>query len=207
MTASGYTLERITGLVLAGGQARRMGGVDKGLVELGGRPMVARVLDALRPQVGRVLINANRNLEEYARYGETVVPDSVGGYLGPLAGMLSALETIDTDLLLTVPCDSPLVAPDLGRCLHAALERTSADLAVAHDGGRQQPVFLLLRRTLATDLRDYLAGGGRKIDRWFGRHRVADADLSHRPESFINVNDAEERRQVESLLREKTPTA
>lgn len=207
MAASGYPLETISGLVLAGGQAQRMGGVDKGLVELDRRPMIAWVLEALRPQVGRVLINANRNLEVYGRYGVTVVPDSVAGFLGPLAGVLSALEAIDTDLLLTVPCDSPLVAPDLGRCLHAALERESADLAVAHDGQRQQPVFLLLRRTLAADLKDYLAGGGRKIDRWFGRHRVADADLSHRPDSFVNVNDARDRQQVESLLRGKARTA
>jgi len=194
-----------TGLVLAGGQARRMGGVDKGLVEIAGRPMIEHVLDALRPQVGSLLINANRNADRYSAYGFGVVPDSLEGFLGPLAGVLSALEAIDTAFLLTAPCDSPLLAPDLAACMHAALAREEADLAVAHDGERQQPVFLLLRRGLAADLRDYLAGGDRKIDRWFGRHRVAEADLSHRRDSFINVNDPEERQRVEQLLLNRAP--
>ena len=189
-----------TGLVLAGGQARRMGGVDKGLVEIAGRPMIEHVMDALRPQVGSLLINANRNADRYAAYGFGVVPDSIEGFLGPLAGVLSALEVIDTGFLLTAPCDSPLLAPDLAACMHAALARDRADLAVAHDGERQQPVFLLLRRGLAADLRDYLAGGDRKIDLWFARHRLAEADLSHRRDSFINVNDPEERQRVEQLL-------
>ena len=192
-----------TGLVLAGGQALRMGGLDKGLVGVAGRPMIEYVLDALRPQVGPVLINANRNADRYAAYGARVVPDSLGGFLGPLAGMLSALEAMETEFLLTAPCDSPFLAPDLAACLHAALERDDADLAVAHDGERQQPVFLLLRRRLAPDLRRYLAGGDRKIDRWFAGHRVAEADLSHRRETFINVNDPDERRRAEELLLER----
>lgn len=194
-----------TGLVLAGGQARRMGGVDKGLVEIAGRPMIEHVMDALRPQVGTLLINANRNLDRYAAYGFGVVPDSLEGFLGPLAGVLSALEAIETEFLLTAPCDSPLLAPDLAACMHAALAREGADLAVAHDGERQQPVFLLLRRGLAADLRDYLAGGDRKIDRWFARHRLAEADLSHRRDSFINVNDPDERQRVEQLLLNRPP--
>ncbi|MBS1200900.1 MAG: molybdopterin-guanine dinucleotide biosynthesis protein [Proteobacteria bacterium] len=194
-----------TGLVLAGGQSRRMGGADKGLVEIAGRPMIEHVLDALRPQVGALLINANRNADRYAAYGVEVVPDSLDGFLGPLAGVLSALEVIDTDYLLTAPCDAPLLAPDLAPCMHAALERGQADLVVAHDGERQQPVFLLLKRRLAADLRDYLAGGGRKIDLWTARQRLAEADLSHRRDSFINVNDPEERQRVEQLLLNRLP--
>lgn len=200
MTTTGYPLQDITGVLLAGGQARRMGGLDKGLVPLGGRPMIEHALAALRPQVGRLLINANRNLETYARYGVPVVPDSISGYQGPLAGISSALSVIETPFLLTAPCDSPLLAPDLAACMYRSLAAAGADLAVAHDGERQQPVFLLLRRELAADLRDYLEGGDRKIDLWFARHRVANADLSHRRDSFVNINDLAEQERVESLL-------
>lgn len=200
VTSTGYPSQDITGVLLAGGQARRMGGIDKGLVPLRGRPMIEYALEALRPQVGRLLINANRNLETYARYGVPVVPDSISGYQGPLAGISSALSVVETPFLLTAPCDSPLFAPDLAACLYEALAATQADLAVAHDGRRQQPVFLLLRRELAADLQAYLEGGDRKIDLWFARHRVANADLSHRPDSFVNVNDEAEQQRVEALL-------
>lgn len=202
-----YPAEAISGLVLAGGLARRMGGIDKGLVVLAGKPMIEHVLAGLAPQVGRVLINANRNLEQYGGYGYEVVSDTLEGYLGPLAGALSALEVIDTEFLLTVPCDSPLVAPDLAGRMYAALRLGQADLAVAHDGRRQQPVFLLLKRGLATDLEAYLASGERKIDRWFARHRVAEADLSDRPDSFINVNEPEEKQRLEALILSKPPAA
>ena len=202
-----YPVEAISGLVLAGGLARRMGGIDKGLVVLAGKPMIAHVLAGLAPQVGRVLINANRNLDQYGSYGYEVVSDTLEGYLGPLAGALSALEVIDTEFLLTVPCDSPLVAPDLAGRMYAALRLGQADLAVAHDGRRQQPVFLLLKRGLAADLEAYLASGERKIDRWFARHRVAEADLSDRPDSFINVNEPEEKQRLEALILSKPPVA
>ena len=187
-------------MVLAGGQARRMGGIDKGLIMVAGRPMIAHVLAALAPQVGPILINANRSVDDYATLGYPVIRDGLQGYLGPLAGVLSGLEFATTDFVLTVPCDSPLLAPDLAECLEAALESQSADIAVAWDGARLQPVFMLVRRTLRDDLEDFLASEGRKIDAWFARHRLARADLRHRVDSFINVNDAEERAAVEAKL-------
>jgi molybdenum cofactor guanylyltransferase len=200
MPEPGYPIQDITGLVLAGGLARRMGGIDKGLVQVGGKPMVEHALAALRPQVGRLLINANRNLDTYARYGVPVVADTIEGFQGPLAGIFSGLAETTTPYLLSVPCDSPLLAPDLAACMFRALEEERADLAVAHDGRRQQPVFLLLRRELAPDLQAYLAGGDRKIDLWFARHKVAEADLSHRPDNFVNVNDEDEHRRLEARL-------
>jgi len=200
MPEPSYPLQDVTGLVLAGGLARRMGGIDKGLVRVGGKPMIEHVLAALRPQVGPLMVNANRNLETYAGYGVPVVPDTIQGFQGPLAGIYSGLAETGTPYLLSVPCDSPLLAPDLVACMFRALVEEQADLAVAHDGKRQQPVFLLLRRELAPDLQAYLEGGDRKIDRWFARHKVANADLSHRPETFINVNDEDEQRRLEALL-------
>jgi molybdopterin-guanine dinucleotide biosynthesis protein A len=195
-----YPVDSITGLVLAGGLGRRMGGEDKGLVPLAGRPMVAHVLEAMRPQVGTIVVNANRNHDLYAAFGHPVIADEIDGYQGPLAGVLTGLRHCTTELLVTAPCDAPLVAPDLVARLYAALDAAEADIAVASDGERRQPVFLLLRASLAPSLEAYLAGGDRKVDIWLGQLRVAEADLSDRPDTFINVNDAGERQHVEARL-------
>jgi molybdopterin-guanine dinucleotide biosynthesis protein A len=198
--ARSFPRESITGLVLAGGLARRMGGEDKGLVELAGQPMVEHVLRSLRPQVGPVLINANRNLERYAAYGCPVVPDTLEGHQGPLAGVSRALQCLGTEFLLAVPCDAPLLAPDLAGRLYDACISQAADVAVATDGQRQQPVFLLLRAAVAPSLESYLAGGGRKVDGWLRCVRLAEADLSNEPDTFVNVNDPDERLRIEAQL-------
>jgi molybdopterin-guanine dinucleotide biosynthesis protein A len=195
-----YPRDAITGLVLAGGLARRMGGMDKGLVELAGRPMIEHVLDALRPQVGSLLISANRNIDRYAAYGHPVVSDTLQGFMGPLAGVLAALQPLATEFLVTVPCDAPLVAPDLVGRLHAACVANDADVAVATDGRRQQPVFLLLRTGTAPSLQAYLSGGGRKIGTWFAGLRLAEADLGDALDTFVNVNDPDERQRLEARL-------
>jgi molybdopterin-guanine dinucleotide biosynthesis protein A len=199
-SASSHLRESVTGLILAGGLARRMGGEDKGLVSLAGRPMVAHVLEVLRPQVGSILLNANRNRELYAALGHPVLADALGGYQGPLAGMLTALKHCSTEFLVTVPCDAPLVAPDLVARLHAACVAAGADLAVASDGERRQPVFLLLRASLAASLEAYLAGGGRATHAWVEQSRAAVADFSDQPDTFVNVNDPAERQRIEELL-------
>lgn len=191
---------RVTGVLLAGGRARRMGGTDKGLIELAGRPMAAHVLARLGPQVAAVVVNANRNRERYAGLGVAVVADTLEGYLGPLAGLLAGMEAAATELVVTAPCDSPFVPPDLVERLLAGLDVAGAEVAVAHDGERQQTVFLLARTALAGDLRAWLAGGGRKIDAWFARRAVADVDFRDRPEAFLNINTPEERADLEARL-------
>ena len=193
-------LADVTAVVLAGGLGRRMGGEDKGLVQLAGRPMVEFVLDALRPQVGRVLINANRNLKRYAAYGHDVIADRHLGFLGPLAGVLSGLGASDSRFLLTAPCDAPLVAHDVAARLRRACVESGADLAVASDGTRLQPVFMLLEGRLRPGLEAFLSAGGRKIDAWFEGLNCAVADLSDCPECFININDPGERERAEALL-------
>jgi molybdenum cofactor guanylyltransferase len=191
----------LTGVVLAGGQARRMGGQDKGLIALAGRPLVAHALDILRPQVDALLINANRNLERYAALGVPVVSDRVGDFFGPLAGMAAALEAASTDAIVTLPCDSPLAPPDLAQRLLAALERETAELAVAHDGMRLQPVFALVPKAQSASLHAFLETGERKIDRWYAQHRMARADFSDCPEAFANVNAPEDLQALEAELR------
>jgi molybdopterin-guanine dinucleotide biosynthesis protein A len=153
--------------VLAGGQGRRMGCIDKGLVELKGSPMVAHVLARLAPQVGAVLVNANQNLDRYRALGYPVVPDAVGGFAGPLAGLHAGLSRAGTDFVVTVPCDSPFLPEDLVARLAAALDRERAQLAVAKTFDQPHPVFALVRRDVLPDLAAFLAGGGRKIDAWY----------------------------------------
>jgi molybdenum cofactor guanylyltransferase len=195
--------QRITGVVLAGGRGSRMGGEDKGLVVLNGRPMVEHVVDRLRPQVGQLLISANRNQERYAALGHKVVPDLLTDYQGPLAGMAAALQAATTPYVVTVPCDSPLMGTDVVARLARALVRDDADVSVAHDGERTHPVFLMLKRSLLPSLLEFLNAGERKIDRWFARHRLAVADFHDCPETFLNVNDPQEHRALEARLREQ----
>jgi molybdenum cofactor guanylyltransferase len=180
--------EEITGAILAGGRGRRMGGEDKGLLKIDGTPLVLRIAAVLQPQVGTLVINANRNLERYREFGYPVIQDIVGEFFGPLVGMASALQAVETPYLLTVPCDSPLLPHDLSARLFHALRRNNAEISVAHDGTRMQPVFTLLRRELLPDLLSYLDSGGRKIDTWYAEHRLALADFSDRTEAFLNLN-------------------
>ena len=195
-----YPRDAVTGVVLAGGRGSRMGGVDKGLVEVAGRAMVEHVLAALGPQAGAMAINANRSVDRYARYGHRVIRDRLDGYQGPLAGMASALAAAETELVLVVPCDSPLVAPVLGPRLHAALGARNANVAVAHDGERMHPVFVLLRRSALAGLEDFLARGERKIDRWFAEENTEVVDFSDLPDMFLNVNRDADRARLETRL-------
>ena len=195
-----YPRDAVTGVILAGGRGSRMGGVDKGLVEVAGRAMVEHVLAAVEPQAGAMAINANRSADRYARYGHPVIADRLDGYQGPLAGMASALAAAATEFVLVVPCDSPLVAPALGPRLHAALAARNANVAVAHDGERMHPVFVLLRRSALSGLEDFLARGERKIDRWFAEEATEVVDFSDLPDMFLNVNRDADRDRLEARL-------
>lgn len=195
-----FDKDSITAIILAGGRARRMGGVDKGLIPLCGRPMIEHVIDVLREQARTLVINANRNLETYQDMGCPVVPDRDDTYAGPLAGMSSGLHAAATPLCLTVPCDSPLIGPDIAPRLHQALHEARADIAVAHDGQRTHPVVTLMKTGLAPSIDEFLAAGEGKIDLWFEQHSWVTADFSDHPEYFINVNTEEERRQLEQRI-------
>ena len=206
MNPAAYPAEHVTGVVLAGGRGRRMGGEDKGLVGIAGRPMVLQVIERLRPQVGALLISANRNRARYEEMtGCRVVADRHPDYAGPLAGMASAMEAAGTRFILTSPCDAPLVPGDLGPLLYRALADEGSELSVVHDGERVQPVFALLDRTLLGSMIAYLDSGERKIDRWYARHRMAKADFSGFARSFVNVNSPEDRIAIERAFGEDGP--
>jgi len=189
--------ENISAVILAGGMGRRMGGEDKGLVELDGRPLIAHVIKAIKPQVSRILINANRNREAYAKLGFPVIADELKNYQGPLAGMLTAMKQVSSPWLLAVPCDAPLLPADLASRLFAAAEMDRAEIAVAHDGERLQPVHALLSTALAADLEAYLESGERKIDRWYSRRHMVVVDFSDQPETFVNINTLSERNALQ----------
>lgn len=189
---------RITGVILAGGQGSRMGGLDKGLLELHGRPLVEYLLEALQPQVDTIFINANRNQERYQQYQYPVISDRLAGYQGPLAGFAAAMQLANTDYVLTVPCDGPEIAPDAVERLLAALQSEQAELAVAHDGERLQPVHALIPVSLLPSLQDFLAKGDRKIDRWYTQHRMAQADFGDCRRMFRNMNTPEQKMALEA---------
>jgi molybdopterin-guanine dinucleotide biosynthesis protein A len=191
----------VTGLILAGGRGSRLGGADKGWLEVASKPMVVHVVERLAPQVDRLLISANRNLESYASLGFEVVTDADAGFLGPLAGVLAGLKVVQSQWMATIPCDSPLVPADLIDRLKSAAEASAARIAVARDTERLQPVFALYQSDLKADLENYLAAGERKIDRWMRRHEMTEVDFSDREEMFLNVNTPDERDLVEARIK------
>lgn len=164
-----------------------MGGADKGLVELAGRPLVAHVLERLEPQVEAVLVSANRNLDAYAAYGHPVLADTLGERQGPLAGIHAGLSACATSWLLTCPCDCPALPADLAFRLLAAAANCGAWLAVATAGGRLQPAFQLLRRELLPDLESHYAAGGRRLTAWCRERGAVEVDFPDAA-AFRNLN-------------------
>lgn len=185
------TAPAITGVILAGGQGRRMGGADKGLQLLAGKPLAAHVAERLGPQVGELLINANRNGAAYAALGYPVVSDRIAGFAGPLAGLHAALSAARHPLVATAPCDSPLLPTDLVARLAAALADGKHDIAIARTAERIHPVFCLCRRSLAAPLAAFLTAGQRRFSQWLeeqGAVEVMFADAA----AFANINSRDE---------------
>ena len=193
--------DQVTGVILAGGRGSRMGGVDKGLQNFRGMPMAMVTLLRLAPQVGEVMINANRNLAAYESFGVPVWPDGIADYAGPLAGFLTGLEHCETEYLVTVPCDTPLFPQDLVARLAEAMEREGADIAMAaarEEGElRAQPVFSLLHRELMESLVRFTQEGGRKIDAWTARHKTVLVPFEGDDAAFSNANTVAELHRLE----------
>ena len=201
----------ITGIILAGGRAHRMGGVDKGLQNFNGMALALHTLMRLSPQVAEVMINANRNLSAYESFGVAVWPDANADFAGPLSGFLVGLERCETPYLLTVPCDTPRFPLDLASRLAQALEANHAEIAMAagfetdaqgHQTIRTQPVFCLIRRELLESLVRFTHGGGRKIDAWTAQHKTTIVNFDQDTDdvfAFANVNTTQELVNLEAL--------
>lgn len=182
--------ETVSAVVLAGGRGRRMGGVDKGLVEYRGRLLVEWVLEALKPQVGGIVISANRNLERYAAYGHRVLPDTLPDFPGPLAGVLAALDAVTSDWLLVVPCDTPHLPGDLAARLLSAAKAGAVALAIAADEVQVQHSCFLMRRDLREDLAAFLARGGHAVRRW--QAGLPAAVVRFDAAGFANINSPQD---------------
>ena len=198
--------KQITGLILAGGQGRRMGSVDKGLQMFRGKRLIDHVYERLAPQVDGIVINANQNLDAYKTFGVRVVSDAIGNFAGPLAGLHAGLSVSRRPYLATVPCDSPFLPEDLVERLMARLSESGAELAVAKTGNWQQPVFCLARRGVLEHLTSFLKGGGRKVDAWYASLAVVEVNFDDQAEAFSNINTFEDLASLEKArTAERTP--
>lgn len=189
---------KVTGAVLAGGLARRMNGHDKGLLLYRKQPLVSFALRALSAVADEVVINANRNLDQYRRFGYALVPDRTGSFDGPLAGVLAAMAEAQYGVLLVMPCDSPLIQPVHLQKILDERALHDADIAVAFDGERLHPVFLALKVSLQDSLASYLQQGQRKIDSWIEKHHWVKVDFSQEPDVFVNINTLMELEQFQT---------
>jgi molybdenum cofactor guanylyltransferase len=182
----------INAVILAGGRASRMGGQDKGLVQFSGQNMIAHTLGRIRPQVDHLVINANRNLDAYCALGHEIIPDENQDFMGPLAGILSALNHLDDNILLVVPCDCPWLPKDLVTRMQACMENNHTDIVVASDGVQEQPTVLLLKAKVAQSIQDYLDAGERKLGAWYRGQKFSVCTFSDDPDAFININTHEQ---------------
>lgn len=179
---------QITGLILAGGQGSRIAYQDKGLVLFRDKPMVEHVIERFSPQVGQIVISANRNLADYATFGFPLVEDTMSNFQGPLAGIISGMQHATTPYLAVAPCDTPFLARDLVSRLSRNLQEKKADVAVPFDGKRTQPIFAFMKCSLLADLQKYLQQNNRKVDVFFKQHRYITVDYSTQTDSFLNMN-------------------
>jgi len=187
----------ITAVILAGGQGRRMGGLDKGLLEFDGRRLIEILIERLQGQQLDILINANRNQATYEFYGYPVIGDQLEDYQGPLAGFASAMATVTSRYILTLPCDSPMLANNFADRFIKTQDREKSPVCVAHDGERLQPVYALIDTRLLDDLKLFLDSGERKIDRWYAQHNYAQVDFSDDTVMFQNINTPEDQQRMQ----------
>jgi len=179
-------------VILAGGQGSRMGGKDKGLVMYRDKPLVGHVIDAIRLQLDKIIVNANRSLDDYATFGFPVVADDLTGFQGPLAGFVAAMQAVESDYILTLPCDGPIVHEEYVEEMRRAMQRSEADIVVASDGEWMQPVYALIPCRLLDDLKQFLDSGERKIDRWYARHQTMQLVFPAESGFFTNINTLQE---------------
>lgn len=197
--------EEITGIIVAGGDGQRMGGVTKSLLVAAGAPLIAHVRARLAPQVGAVLISANDDVAAHGAWGDAVIADNVPG-MGPLGGLLSALERVSTPYTFCCPADAPLLDTGLVVRLGLALQRASADIALPHDGHQLQQLFLLFPTSLRSSLRRYLADGGRSVHGWTAALNSVIVDCAQQPDAFLNINTAADLQRADQVLSPITVT-
>jgi molybdopterin-guanine dinucleotide biosynthesis protein A len=191
-----------TAIILSGGRATRMNGVDKGLVLLQNKPLVEYIIERLKPQADEILINANREIDTYQTLGFPVLPDETNDFLGPLAGFLLGLQHAKHEYVLTVPCDSPLLPLDLADRLYNSMAESHADIAVASSDGDTHPVFCLMKKSVLPSLQAFLENGERKVSAWQKSLKYIEVDFSDCSEAFTNLNTFEDLSTLELRLND-----
>jgi len=180
--------EKISTVILAGGLGRRMQNQDKGLIEWQGKTLIEHILFHISAHSGEIIINANRNLERYAKLGFTLVSAEIDDYQGPLIGILSAMRSCSGAYLLCLPCDSPHPPSQLAARLSECLQSNNSRCAIAHDGDRLQPLFSLLSCSIQNELETFLSEGHRKVHDFFLSLDPAICDFSDQGAHFRNFN-------------------
>ena len=187
--------QNITAVILAGGQGVRFSGLDKGLLELNKRPLIQHLVNRIKPQVSKIIISANRNLDTYKNLGFPVFEDDIRGYAGPLAGILKALQQSQSDWLLTVPADSPFIPIDIAQQLISSVQNKK--IAIPHDGKHLQPTFALIHKSMEASLKDFLDKGERKARVWMQQQPHIIVDFSDKTDAFTNINTEGELKNAE----------
>jgi molybdenum cofactor guanylyltransferase len=200
-------MNSISAIILSGGRATRMNGVDKGLVLLQQKPLIAHVIARLLPQVDEIFINANREIEQYEAFGLPVLQDANNEFIGPLAGFSLCLQNAKHEYVLTVPCDSPLLPLDLAQRLMAALLEHRADIAVASSDENVHPVFCLMKKSVLPSLQAYIESGERKVSAWQKSLKYIEVDFSDCDDAFTNLNTFEDLAALELKLKETLSTS
>ena len=193
-------IQNISAVILAGGKGTRLAGLDKGLVELNGVPLVQHVIERIQPQVPEIVISANRNIKTYEKLGFAVYADDINDFAGPLAGILKALQQSKSEWLLAIPADSPFVPHDLALRLSQNIQDNK--IAIPHDGNHLQPTFALIHKSLVTSLEHFLQQGDRKARVWMQQQPHTIVDFSEQKHAFININTEDELKKAEKLFEE-----
>lgn len=187
----------ISAIILAGGRATRMGGMDKGLVTLQNKPLIQHVVERLEPQVDEIFINANREIETYLKFGYRVLQDETDEFLGPLEGFNMGLQHAKYEYVLTVPCDSPLLPLDLTKRLLHGMTEARADIVVASSDENAHPVFCLMKKSVLPSLIEFLEAGERKVSAWQKSLNYIEVDFSDNSDAFINLNTFDDLKTLE----------
>ena len=190
----------VSAIIMAGGRATRMGGVDKGLISLQNQPLIQYVISRLQSQVDEILINANREIAQYEAFGYDILQDENQDFAGPLAGVLLGLKHAKHDLVLAVPCDSPLLPLDLVARLQKGMAESRMDIAVASSDGNTHPVFCLMKKSVLPNLIGFLDAGERKVSTWQKSQKYIEVDFSDCSEAFVNLNTPQDLADLEQKL-------
>ena len=190
----------ISSIILSGGRATRMGGVDKGLISLQNKPLIQHVINRLQPQVNEIFINANRQIAQYAAFGFKVLQDENQDFAGPLAGILLELKHAKHELVLSVPCDSPLLPLDLVTRLHSGMAENRTDIAIASSDGNAHPVFCLMKKSVLPSLIAFLDAGERKVSAWQKSQQYIEVDFSDCSDAFVNLNTMQDLADLQKKL-------